>query len=142
MFQRKRQLKKDKSKKKVKFFFKALFFLIVILLIFEYLYFNFSFSFSLGKITYISPLSKNKVSNTVLLSEKLEKKNISFTSVTASSDASLVVKLKEGSVVILSSKKDIESQISSLQLILSRLTIEGKKLKVLDFRYDSPVVSF
>jgi hypothetical protein len=44
--------------------------------------------------------------------------------------------------VILSSKKDIGSQLSSLQLMLARLTIEGKKLKVLDFRFDNPVVSF
>ena len=60
----------------------------------------------------------------------------------ASSDASLIVELENEGVVILSSKKDIRSQISSLQLILSRLTIEGKKLKILDFRYDNPVVSF
>jgi len=52
------------------------------------------------------------------------------------------VELRDGGELILSSKKDLENQLSSLQLILSRLTIEGKKLKKLDFRYDNPVVSF
>ena len=138
MFQRKRQLKKEKSKGRIRFIVLGFLLLVVLVLAFELLYFYSPFK----KSTYLSPLSKDKVSEVTLLQEKLTKEKISFTNITASSDASLIVRLKEGSVVILSSKKDIESQISSLQLMLARLTIEGKKLKVLDFRYDNPVVSF
>jgi hypothetical protein len=138
MFQRKRQLKKEKSKSRIKLVFISLAFLLLALLLFEFLYLNFSF----GRNTYISPIAKEKKSKIITLEAELEKSNISFKTVSASSDASLVVHLINGSVVILSSKKDIKSQISSLQLILSRLTIEGKKLKSLDFRFDNPVVSF
>ncbi|MCL5970733.1 MAG: hypothetical protein M1450_04515 [Patescibacteria group bacterium] len=138
MFQRKRQLKKEKSKSRIKLAFISLLFLLLALLLTEYLYLNFSF----GRNTYISPIAKEKKSKIITLEAELEKSNIPFKTVSASSDASLVVHLIDESVVILSSKKDIKSQISSLQLILSRLTIEGKKLKILDFRFDNPVVSF
>ena|SRR3990167_11393345 len=138
MFQRGRKLKKEKTKQKTKFAFIALFFLFGFLAVFEYLYLNFSF----GRTTYISPVAKNKTSKVIHLESELDKNNILYKTVHASSDASLIVELENEGVVILSSKKDIRSQISSLQLILSRLTIEGKKLKILDFRYDNPVVSF
>ncbi|HYM65209.1 MAG TPA: hypothetical protein VES68_01855 [Candidatus Sulfotelmatobacter sp.] len=139
MFQRKRLLKKDKIKEKSKKIFIFLIVLFIGMLISEYIYFNFSF----GKTSYINPIAKNKTSSISLTEETLYKAKISFTDVSLTSDGSLKINLKDGGEVILSSKKDIQSQISSLQLILSRLTIEeGKKLKSLDFRYDSPVVSF
>lgn len=139
MFQRKRLLKKEKAKEKSKNIFLFLIIFFVIFLIGEYLYFNFSF----GKATYLNPIAKNKISIVLTVEKKLDDAKILFTDVSQNQDGSLSVKLKDGGEVILSSKKDIQSQISSLQLILSRLTIEeGKKLKNLDFRYDSPVVSF
>lgn len=138
MFLKKIQLRKNKSKYKIKTAFIALFFLIIILAIFEYLYLNFYF----GKKTYISPIAINKTSKVASLETAFSNANISFISVSLNTDNSFEVKLKDGGVVILSSKKDIGSQISSLQLILSRLTIEGKELKTLDFRFDNPVVSF
>lgn len=138
MFPKKRQLRKNKSKHKIKTAFTALFFLLIILLIFEYLYLNFSF----GKKTYISPIAINKTPKLSSYQVALDNANIQVISVALNTDNSAEVKLKDGGVVILSSKKDIGSQISSLQLMLSRLTIEGKKLKILDFRFDNPVVSF
>lgn len=138
MFQRKRQLKKEKSKSRIKLAFILLLFLSFAFLLIEYLYLNFSF----GRNTYLSPIAKEKKSKIITLETELEKANVAFKTVIASSDANLIVHLIDGSVVILSSKKDIKNQISSLQLILSRLTIEGKKLKILDFRFDNPVVSF
>lgn len=138
MFQRKRQLKKEKSKSRTKLIFITLLFLLLSLLVIEFLYLNFSF----GRNTYISPIAKEQKSKIITLEKELEKSNISFKTVSANSDSSFTVHLIDGSVVILSSKKDIKSQVSSLQLILSRLTIEGKKLKSLDFRFDNPVVSF
>ncbi len=139
MLQKKRLLKKERIKEKSRNIF--LFFLcsFIIFLIIEYLYFNFSF----GRTSYLNPIAINKVSVISQTEDKLEKAKIYFTSVSLQDDGSLKVELKGGGEVILSSKKDIQNQISSLQLILSRLTIEdGKKLKNLDFRYDSPVVSF
>lgn len=138
MFQKKRQLKKEKNKKILKTAFVALFFLSVILIFIEYLYLNFSF----GKTLYINPVAQNKASVVITLEKELEKSNISFKSVQVKQDGSLMVELSDGSSVIFSQKKDIKNQISSLQLVLSRLTIEGKKLKSLDFRFNNPVVSY
>lgn len=138
MLPKKRQLRKNKSKYKIKTAFIALFFLIIIIAIFEYLYLNFSF----GKKIYISPIAINQTSKIESYQTAFKNAKISFISISLNTDNSLEVKLKDGGVVILSSKKDIGSQISSLQLILSRLTIEGKQLKILDFRFDNPVVSF
>lgn len=138
MFIRKRQLKKEKIKSRTKTAFIVLFLLSLILITIEYLYLNFSF----GRTTYVSPVPKNQTSNTIALERELEKSNIPFKTISANLDGSLAVELIDGSIVIMSLKKDIKNQISSLQLVLSRLTIEGKKLKSLDFRFNNPVVSY
>lgn len=39
-------------------------------------------------------------------------------------------------------EKEIESQVLSLQFILSRAKIEGRLPKVVDLRFDKPVVSY
>lgn len=138
MFQKRRQLKKEKSKSRIKFAFITLVILVILLVLIEFLYLNFSF----GRSTYLSPIAKEQKSKLISIEAELEKANIPFKTVNVKEDSSFEVHLIDNSVVILSSKKDIKSQISSLQLMLSRLTIEGKKLKILDFRYDNPVVSF
>lgn len=138
MFRRKRILKKEKSKYKLRRAFLSVLLLIIALCAIEYVYLNFSF----GKPPIISPIAQNKVSAVANFEKQLDKSGIKYESVAASSDASFVVTLQDQEEVIFSSKKDIGSQISSLQLMLSRLTIEGKRLKILDFRYDNPVVTF
>ena len=87
-----------------------------------------------------TPISKYKNSVVQDLEINLKKKNIQYQKISPGSDRSSSVYLKGGGLVIFSFKKDISSQISSLQLILSRLTIEGKRLKKLDFRFDKPVI--
>jgi len=136
MFQRKRLLKKEKFKVQIKLLFVVLVVSLIFSIGLEYLYFNFA------KISIISPLARNKSSQLVNLESLLTKKQVLFKSVVANLDGSYTVKLIDQGEVILSSKKDIGSQLSSLQLMLARLTIEGKKLKILDFRFDNPVVSF
>ena len=71
----------------------------------------------------------------------LRKNNIQFSSISFS-QGFFVIKLSLGEEVFIAPSKNLELQISSLQLILSRLTIEGKKFSRLDFRFDKPVVSF
>jgi hypothetical protein len=136
MFRRK--LKKEKSKYRLKIFFVALLFLAVIIVVSEYLYINLSF----GRTNFISPIAKENKSKTASLESVLDKNKVFYNSVEVGSDSSFIVELKTGGEVILSSKKDLVSQLTSLQLILSRLTIEGKKLKKLDFRFTNPVVEF
>jgi len=138
MFQSKRKLKKEKSKQRLKVAFIILVFLLISITLLAYLSTHYSF----GRKTYISPLAQGKLAASNSLEENLISARIFFKTISSSSDGSFVVVLADGGRIILSSKKDIKSQISSLQLILSRLTIEGKKLKTLDFRFDNPVVSF
>jgi len=137
MLQR-RRLKKERSKYRIRWFFLLLLFLSLLIMIIEYLFLNFSF----GRTTFVSPIAKVNKSKVASLENALERQKIAFVSVSLNSDSSFTVGLKDGGEIILSSKKDLGSQLSSLQLILSRLTIEGKKLKKLDFRFDNPVVSF
>lgn len=134
----KRRLKKERSKYRIRTLLILLICLSLLIVATEYLYLNFSF----GRINFISPVGKVGKSQVASLESALDKKNISFASVNINSDGSFAVELKGGGEIILSAKKDLDTQLSSLQLILSRLTIEGKKLKKLDFRYDNPVVSF
>jgi len=43
---------------------------------------------------------------------------------------------------MISSKKNIDEQISSLQRILRELTIDDRPFKSIDFRFEKPVVEF
>lgn len=138
MFQRKRQLKKEKSKKVAKKLYVFVIIALLLAVFAEIIFFNFFFTIS----NYISPVSKSNSSKLAIIEDELNKNNIGFNMVTLNSDGSYIIKLKDQGEVIISSKKEIAKQLSSLQLMLSRLTIEGKKLKTLDFRYDNPVVSF
>ena len=69
-------------------------------------------------------------------------KNISYISIETAKDLSLIIKLDKERQVIIDPDKDINQQLSSLQLILSQLKIEGKLFKRLDFRYQKPIISF
>ena len=138
MLLRKRRLSKENPTYKIKIIFLCFLFISSIVIGFSYLYINNYFS----AYDYINPLSLNRNSFQILIEEDLEKSKIGFSKVIVNKDDSITANLKNGGSVIFSSKKDLESQITSLQLILSRLTIEGKKLKTLDFRFDNPVVSF
>ncbi|MBI4098000.1 MAG: hypothetical protein HY426_03080 [Candidatus Levybacteria bacterium] len=90
---------------------------------------------------YISPLSKDQTTSAAKVEKILKEKKISYESLSMAKDRSYVIKLDEKSEVIIDPKKDILEQLSSLQLILSTLKIEGKALRRLDFRYKSPIIS-
>jgi len=136
MFRQRRLLKKEKLKVKIKSVFVILVVLLITAIGLEFLYFSFA------NVSVISPLAKNKSSMLNNLESRLSQEKIPYAGAMVNTDGSFTVKLLDGGEVILSSKKDIGSQLSSLQLMLARLTIEGKKLKTLDFRFDNPVVSF
>src|SRR4051812_29749422 len=101
-----------------------------------------------SKSGYVSPLSKIMPVDTSYKQDKdieaiksgLAAQKIEISSV-KQSGSSYVIILKDKSQVIFSSQKDINSQISSLQFILSRLTMEGKLFTQLDLRFDKPVIT-
>lgn len=71
----------------------------------------------------------------------LKQKGIKYKSI-AYRDNSYIIVLANDAEALFSSKKDAEVQVSSLQLVINRLTIEGKSFKRLDFRFDKPVIVF
>ncbi|MCL5432967.1 MAG: hypothetical protein M1524_02520 [Patescibacteria group bacterium] len=74
------------------------------------------------------------------LKEMLNKYKIEFLRLSVSTGSAYLVDLGDGSKAIISQKKPMVSQVSSLQLILSRFTIEGKRLSLVDFRFDKPLI--
>lgn len=57
-------------------------------------------------------------------------------------EVTIQISMKNNETVLLSTQKDLASQLSSLQLTMNQLTIEGKQFKKLDFRFDSVVITF
>lgn len=84
------------------------------------------------------PSDKGEIDSLKLL---LSQNKISYDTITVM-NASYIIQREGNQEVILSSQKAIDEQISSLQLILSRLTMEGRHLKRLDLRFDKPVIVF
>jgi len=99
------------------------------------------------KNSYLSPLSKQQeknlsqsdTENIELLTDGLKQQKIDVASI-KQQDASYIITLKDGAIIIFSAQKNINSQISSLQVILSRLTMEGRLFRQLDLRFDKPVI--
>lgn len=108
----------------------------------------FIFSQQTKKPMLISPLAKTVLGETtedqgemIYLKEQLSKQKIALKTVVASGSSYRLV-LKDGSEVLFSSQKSLSSQISSLQFITSRLTMEGRRFHRLDLRFEKPVVVF
>jgi hypothetical protein len=76
------------------------------------------------------------------LEKVLQEKKVDYKVVSKLQDGSCIIKLTDGSIVIISSLKDINKEISSLQFILKRLTMEGKEFTKLDLRFEKPVITF
>ena len=91
---------------------------------------------------YLNPLSKDQTSISSIIKKGLKEKKIEYVAVETSKELNYVIKFDKDSKAIIDPKKDIGEQLSSLQLILSTLKIEGKTFKRLDFRYKKPVISF
>lgn len=110
-----------------------LFFIVSSSLMFFFLF------FTDGRI--ISPLSSTGPDySSSEMEKKLYSAGLGFSSIKIASDSSYVVVLSDGGKAIITPRKNINEQISSLQVVLNRLTIEGKKVKVIDFRFDKPVI--
>ncbi len=138
MFFTKRKISKHTKGGKIKLSLGIILILTGLFAILAFVYLN----YYLNSYSYINPISKDTNSQKAKISASLEKSNISYESFSQNIDGSYSVNLKSGALVIFSQNKSLAQQIDSLQLMLSRLTIEGKKLKTIDFRYANPVASF
>lgn len=74
----------------------------------------------------------------LLIKNKIEYSDISD----VSEEGSIQVSLKTGTIVIFSKIKQPEIQISSLHDIVSRLTIENRIPKEIDFSFNKTIVNF
>lgn len=90
------------------------------------------------KAILVNPLSENKLQESTIYSD-LTKHAISFTTILEKTDY-FIVTLSDNSMVYITKNKSIGQQLSSLQLIRSKLKIEGKEIKSLDLRFDQPVI--
>jgi len=90
---------------------------------------------------YISPLAKNQTSQVKEIESLLKNKKITYHDI-STKDLSFVIRLEGESTAIIDPSKDIEQQLSSLQLIITQLTIEGKTFKAVDFRFEKPIIKF
>ena len=126
--------KARKSKGKALRLFAACIFLSLV----SYLLFQF---FTLEK-SVVSPLPKNNKSGIQNLEDLLSSSKISYAFVSKTKDFSYQVNLVNGILVFITPKKDLTFQVASLQAILKQLTIEGKVVKSIDFRFDRPVIAF
>lgn len=54
----------------------------------------------------------------------------------------LIIHLKTGATVLVSIDTGRQQEVNSLQLILERTKIEGKKIEVIDMRFDKPVITY
>lgn len=96
---------------------------------------------------YISPLAANFSPSEALgteitqdmIKEKLGKRGFSVKEI-ADYDNGYLLTLSTDEKIIFSKNKQLDEQISSLQLISSRLTIEGKDFVQVDLRFDRPVI--
>jgi len=91
------------------------------------------------KTLFISPISNLGFSKNTDFEGKLKKTKIEYENLKYIDNSYQFQILGEGEVTI-STKKDVDSQLSSLQLTLRQLKIEGKRFKSLDFRFDKPVI--
>lgn len=96
---------------------------------------------------YISPLASKVLSQTASQEEEAVErirdrlKNSDFQVETIESkDETYIIKLANNVEVVFSAKKDLNEQISSLQFIHQRLTMEGSRFSRLDLRFDKPVI--
>lgn len=128
-----------KLKRKSRFLFiKVVVPIVILLILLSLLLYKFP-TVPFFKKPIISPLAKSKPHQDSSLESLLEREKIPFTSVIRSSDFYTIV-FPDGGQVFVSSKKNLTIQINSLQLMLNRLTIEGKRIKSLDFRFDKPII--
>lgn len=70
----------------------------------------------------------------------LDARGIMYTAVVISG-SDVLITLSTKQQVLLTKKKDIGEQISSLQVILPRLTMKGSEFRTIDLRFDRPVVT-
>jgi hypothetical protein len=94
-----------------------------------------------GQDRIIKPLGSTTTIDEIRI--KLDDKNIIVDDLTESSASGTIVgKIKGGPDVFFTENQDASWQVNSLVLIMSRITADNKKPKVIDLRNIKPIVKF
>ncbi len=107
----------------------------------------------LHKSPYISPMSmlkvnlaSNKTPSVIDVQSEIEnllnQNKINYDSINKVDDATYIITIDGDEKVVIDPQTDLSMQIASLQLITSRLTMEGKRFSRLDLRDEKPVILF
>lgn len=72
----------------------------------------------------------------------LEREKISFKKIEMPEDEYFKITLEDDSEIFISANRSLPRALSSLQYILSRLTMEGREFARLDLRYEKPIIVF
>jgi hypothetical protein len=94
-----------------------------------------------GKLETIKPVGVE--TQMEALETVLAEKNIMYEKISeASVSAAIAIQIKDGPLVFFSKSDDPARQVTSLQLILARLTIDNKKVTSIDLTGAKPIVKF
>lgn len=135
------------KKRRIKAFTYKLIPFFVVSILFTVIIFKSVSLLMLQRNLYKSPISLNfknilnEKPGTKTLEALLKSKNISYSKVSLEGET-YKIELINDEEILFDSKKPLNAQMSSLQLLLSRFTIEGKRFEKLDFRYDKPIIVF
>lgn len=89
-----------------------------------------------------TPSSKPGVSTEEKIKDIYDKKILKITSINDSNPEFITFKSQEGTTVVLSTSQDLEEQSKTLQSVLAKAKIEGKRVSLVDFRFDKLVVRY
>lgn len=93
-----------------------------------------------GKKEIVVPLPRNDPGGD--LERLLRQKHIAMKTLPVATNSSLLVQLPNETEVLFSPQKDLSIQVSSLQIIINKITIEGKSAKKIDLRFAQPIVVY
>ncbi len=136
---------KEKKEKKLKKLFKLLGIVIAIIFAVSAILYGIRYLLIVtvfsNKTIILNPQSTSSIGNEDV-EKTLRANNIAFQELAISS-VSGMIKFRTNDVqVFISSQKKIDEQILTLQAILRRLSLDGKRPTLVDLRYNKPIVKF
>lgn len=126
------------KKNTVKFFGVTLALLVAIVLVIIFLPNMIKWQYKTFNNQQINPIVYND--KLQVLTNELASQDIGVTFLNYQNDNTVEASLSSGVKVVFSLDKDIISEVTSLQLILSRFRIEGRKVNNIDLRFKNAVV--
>lgn len=86
-------------------------------------------------------IDRSEISKALFFLEKMVDLNLVVDNIDINGQNMILFNLNEQTIRI-STEKDLEKQTYELQTIIRQFKIEGRKFKVLDLRFDKPIVTF